>query len=45
MYKFNSEYLKSIPKDEFIHWTGTHLVQASGDSIKAIFGIKNLKQF
>ena len=30
MYKFNSEYLKSIPKDEFIHWTGTHVGPSTG---------------
>ena len=30
MYKFTLEYLKSIPKDEFIHWTGTHVGPGTG---------------
>ena len=30
MYKFNSNFLKSIPKDEFIHWTGVNIGPGSG---------------
>ena len=30
MYKFNLEYLESIPRDEFIHWTGTHVGPSTG---------------
>lgn len=30
MHKFNEKYLKSIPREEFIHWTGTHVGPGNG---------------
>tara|TARA_R110002020_G_scaffold11692_2_gene43718 strand:- start:1974 stop:2951 length:978 start_codon:yes stop_codon:yes gene_type:complete len=29
-YKFNVKYLSSIPRDEFIHWTGVHIGPGTG---------------
>tara|TARA_Y100000593_G_scaffold94641_1_gene194816 strand:- start:3246 stop:4232 length:987 start_codon:yes stop_codon:yes gene_type:complete len=29
-YKFTLDYLKSIPRDEFIHWTGVHVGPGTG---------------
>ena len=28
--KFTLDYLRSIPKDEFIHWTGVHIGPGTG---------------